>query len=392
MKKLSRTVQSLLVSSLSLPGFSELLAAESDPNEFQYRFTLYDEEPLPEGLLLDGSPDRYRIKSHQFRFKRELNERFTLTVEGIHESMSGSSPWFVKPDQQGNLLQVMSGATIEETRNEINLALGIEHKEIQHTLATGYSNENDYEAVSISYTGEYEQQNNHTTLSWGASYSDDRLSPTDALLFGRVERASRNTVSASFGLTRILNRNALIQSGVQLTHHDGYLSDPYKEMFINGGIFFDHRPEDRTAFAWSTRFRQYFVGTNSALHADYRYFNDDWGVDSHTLDLAWHLPIGERFELAPAIRYYSQSAADFYAPVITDGRTPSHWSSDYRLATYGAMRYRLSATWRAEIWSVSLNADIYNSRESLALSGPHFDTPALVDFWRISLGWQVHWQ
>jgi hypothetical protein len=39
-----------------------------------------------------------------------------------------------------------------------------------------------------------------------------------------------------------------------------------------------------------------------------------------------------------------------------------------------------------------LNADIYNSSESLALSGAHFDTPALVDFWRISLGWQISWQ
>lgn len=392
MQRLSRIAHSLLVSSLSLPGFSELMAAEGDVNDLQYRYTLYDEEPLPEAVLAGGAADRYRINSHQFSFKRKLDERFTLSVEAIHESMSGSSPWFVIPDPELGPLQIMSGATIEETRDEILFALGINKTDFEHSLSAGYSTENDYDALFASYTGAYERDNGHTTLLWGMSYSDDRLSPTDASIFGRVERAAKNSFSGSFGLTRIINRNALIQSGIQATFQDGYLSDPYKEMWINGGIYFDHRPDSRTAISWSTRFRQYFAGSNAALHADYRYYRDDWGVTAHTLDLAWNQPLGDHFELAPSIRYHSQKAADFYIPAITNGEQPNYWSSDHRLATYGALRYRLSATWRAEIWTVSLNADIYNSKESLALSGPHFDTPALVDFWRLSLGWQLNWR
>lgn len=392
MKRLSGTVRSLLVSSLGLPGFSELLAAEIDPNELQYRYTLYDEEPLSESVLLDGSPDRYRIKSHQFRFKRDLNEQFTLTVEGIHESMSGSSPWYVRPDAERGPLQVMSGATIRETRNELGLTLGVKKNAVNHTLRAGYSTENDYDALSAAYGGEYEQKNGHTTLSWGVSYSDDRLSPTDALIYGRIPHAKRDSISASFSVTRVINRNALFQSGAQLTHQNGFLSDPYKEMWVNGGLFFDQRPRERTAFSWSNRFRQYFVGSNASLHADYRFYKDDWSVTAHTLELAWHQPLGEKFELVPSIRYHSQRAAAFYIPAVTNGVQPKNWSSDYRLATFGAIRYRLSATWRAEIWSVSLDADIYNSSESLALTGPLFDTPALVDFWRLSLGWQLYWQ
>ena len=353
MRRLSRTASSLLVSSLGLPGFTELMAADGDPNALQYRYTFYDEDPLPLNVLAGGDPDRYRIKSHQFSFKRELNEQFTLSVEGIHESMSGSSPWYVIPDPEHGPLQIMSGATISETRDEIMLALGIKKNDTVHSVAAGYSTENDYDALYANYTGEYEQKNKHTTLLWGFSYSDDRLSPTDAVLFGRVEHAEKNSVSTSFGMTRVINRNALIQSGVQITHQDGYLSDPYKEMWINGMIDFDRRPNRRTAFSWSTRFRQYLVGSNAALHADHRYYNDDWGVKAHTLDLVWNQPIGENFELAPSIRYHSQRAADFYIPAVTDGLQPDYWSSDYRLATYGAIRYRLSATWRAEIWSVA---------------------------------------
>jgi len=391
MRRLSRTASSLLISSLSLPGFTELMAADGSPYEFQYRYTLYDEDPLPVNLLAEGDPRRYTIKSHQFRYQRQTSERFTLTVEGIHESMSGSSPWYVYPDPEEGPLQVMSGATISETRDEVNLSLGFKQAGNAHTVLAGYSAENDYNAVFMSYGGERELGNNHTTLSWGASFSHDRLSPTDAEQYGRVKHAEKNNASGSFGFTRVINRNALIQSGVQVTYLDGFLSDPYKRMWINGKVFNDNRPGVRTIFSWTTRFRQYFAGSNAALHADYRYYFDDWGIRAHTMDLAWVQPFGQNFELAPSVRYYGQAAADFYIPAIADGPQPDRWSSDYRLATYGALRYRLSATWRAETWSVNLNADIYNSKESLALSGPHFVTPALVDYWRISLGWQILW-
>ena len=375
-----------------MPGFAELLAAEIGPDDIQYRYTFYDEQPLSADVVLDGSTDRYRIKTHQFRFNRALNKQFTLTVDGLHESMSGSSPWYVIPDNERGLVQVMSGATIHETRNELGLTLGMSDRAVKHALRAGYSSENDYDALSMAYTGEYEQTNKQTTLSWGVSYSDDRLSPTDALIYGRVAHAKKNTASGSFGLTRVLNRNALIQSDLQLSYQRGYLSDPYKEMWVNGFMFFDHRPGQRRSLSWSNRFRQYFVGSNGALHVDYRFYRDDWSVTAHTLELAWHQPFGKSLELAPSIRYYSQRSAEFYIPAVTSGIQPNFWSSDYRLGTFGALRYRLSANWRAESWSTALNVDIYNSKESLALSGPHFDTPALVDFWRISLGWQFFWR
>lgn len=391
MRRLSRTARSLLISSLGLPGFSELMAADGNQNDFQYRYTIYDEEPLPKAVVVAGDRNRYKINSHQFSFARKLNERFTLTIDGIHESMSGSSPWYVIPDPDSGPLQVMTGATIEETRNEIMLALGLERNDTVHTVQAGYSDENDYKALSAAYTGVSELADNHTTLLWGLSYSDDRLSPTDALQYGRVEHAKRHSTSASLGFTRIINRNALIQSGVQITEYAGFLSDPYKQMWVNGAIEFDNRPDARTAFSWTTRYRQFISASEAALLADYRYFNDNWGISAHTADVSWNQPIGRHFELVPSVRYYSQNAANFYTTAVTNGLRPKFGSSDYRLATYGAIRYRLSATWRAEVWTASLNADIYNSSESLALSGPLFDTPGLVDYWRISVGWQAQW-
>jgi hypothetical protein len=390
-KRISRTASSLLVSSLGLPGYAELMAAEQGTSDLQYRFTVYDESPLPQKVLANGDGDRYRINTHQFRFRRELDERFTLTVNGVHESMSGSSPWYVIPHPDKGPLQVMSGATIHETRNEARVSLDISGQEVKHAIGGGYSTENDYDSLFASYSGEYAKLGGQTTWQWGVSFADDHLSPTDAEQFGRITRAARQAASASVGLTRVINRNLVLQSGLQFTDHDGYLSDPYKEIWINGVNEFDHRPGSRTTIAWSTRVRQHLEKSGAVVHADYRYFDDDWGVSAHTAELAWVQPIGESFELSPSARYYSQQAADFYRPAIFDGSHPKFWSSDYRLSTYGAMRYRLSARWRSEGWSLALNADIYRSSESLAAGGKTFGTPGLVDYWRISLGWMANW-
>ena len=47
MAELSRAVRSLIAGSLALPGMEELLAQEAPADSIEYRFTHYDEEPLP---------------------------------------------------------------------------------------------------------------------------------------------------------------------------------------------------------------------------------------------------------------------------------------------------------------------------------------------------------
>ena len=59
-------------------------------------------------------------------------------------------------------------------------------------------------------------------------------------------------------------------------------------------------------------YRHFFTGANAALHADYRYFDDDWGVGSHTLDLAWYQNVGALTQVIPFLRYYTQGEADFF--------------------------------------------------------------------------------
>ena len=62
---------------------------------------------------------------------------------------------------------------------------------------------------------------------------------------------------------------------------------------------------------------------------------DDWGIDSHTVEARLRWPIGEFSYIEPQLRYYTQSAADFYRSSLLDGDPlPSFASADSRLADF----------------------------------------------------------
>ena len=383
MARYSKAIRSLLATSLGLPGMQELLANELPGDSVDYRYTLYDEDPIPRNRLAFGDPRRYEIESHQFRVVRNLDETYGIELNFQHEAMSGSSPWYAVPGPDGPL-QVMSGATIRERRNQADVAVRYLRGNWTHTAALGYSTENDYEARYGSYAAEKESADGLRMLSWGASYSNDEVAPTDAEQFGRIQSADRDAVSASFSITQVLNRNAVLQNGISVTRQSGYLSDPYKLVWIDRAVLADSRPNERSMFTWTTRFRQFVEGPGAAFTLDYRFFRDDWKITAHTLDAAWKQPLGSNWELAPSIRYHAQSAPDFYAPYFAVRPRGDYWSSDYRLATYGALSYRLHARLRATSWSLSMGAEYYDSSQSLALAQARQDAPGLVDFWRLS--------
>jgi hypothetical protein len=389
MKKISATVQSLLASGLGLPGMQDLLAQELPDDGFSAQFTYYDEQPLPLSKLAFGSPERYKINTQQLHWVKNIDETYALTVEYVHEAMSGSSPWYVIPTDEGPL-QAMTGATIRDKRDQLNASLQWQNDGYTHTGALGYSIEDDYRAIFGSYAGEKDSADGLRTLSWGWSFSADDIEPTDAIDYGRVPKAKRNSFSGSAGFTQVLNKNAVIQTGVVLTREAGFLSDPYKEVWVADSVLYDSRPDSRLMWAWTTKFRQYMTRSKAALHLDYRYFVDDWGIHSNTLDASWHQPLGAEWEIAPTIRYYTQTAPDFYGPVFFITPEDQYWSSDYRLATYGSLSYQLNTVLRKEKWSLSLGAEYYDSKENLALVGTPQETPALVDFWRFTASFTVN--
>lgn len=375
----SRSLLALTASALALPGITPAAKADTPPTETSvaYRLSTYQEDDLPDEFLAAGSTERYDITVHQFQLVTPVGENFGLTLNSSYESMSGASPWYTVPTFGDDKNVVMSGATIHEQRRDYNVALRryLDNGTIGFNIGT--SKEDDYEAWSGGIDMERHFNNDLTTLAGGLSFSNDDIFPSDAALFNRVADESKRTSSAFFSVSQVIDRNSLFQSSLNVTKHHGFLTDPYK--------LGDARPDSRTQIAWSNAYRRFLTDLDAAVHVDLRLYDDNFGINSLTLDVSWYQNLGENWQVTPRVRYYSQSAADFFTPVNQFPLPGQANSSDYRLSAYGAISGGVQVQATFDDMTVSFVAERYVTDDGYSLYDGD-TSPAVVDFTRFSLG------
>ena len=368
----------LTLAAASLPAFAVTQPAETSVS---MGVSNYREADIPSSRVGAGDGDRYDIDVRQFRLLTPVGRRWSLDVAVSKEVMSGASPWGTVAGPDGKPTLIMSGATIRDSRTEVGVSATRYGDDASTTVTLARSKENDYEARALALSGEWTFDDDLTTLSAGLGYSSDTVEPTDAAAFGRVEKERRRSRSASLGAARVLDRSSAVHVGASVTEHAGYLSDPYKLR--------DVRPEQRREWVLGVRYRRFLDSVGAALHADYRYYRDDWGIESQTLHASWYQDVWGDFRIVPNVRYYSQSEADFWRPV-DDFALPldTAQSSDFRLSAYGAFTFGLKGILRQPTWSVTVGADRYVSgaKYGLAADAPH---PARLSFTLVSVVFDI---
>ncbi len=378
MKKPISALKALTLATLALPGISnQVSAGEAKYLDFDTLFSRYSE-----------SDNRIKVEVYQATANIPINDKFKLKVNGVKDIISGASPIMYK--QRFNVAtkklesyRDMSSPSIREVRDSQELAGTYTYQGGTLGLGVARSSEHDYESNSFNIDSRNEFNSKRTVLATGYGFSSDqawaidRCDQSKGNPFDYIKTAThclspdqqsgmykrpgiggeKSTHQWLLGATQIINKDALVQTNLTYTRNDGYLSDPYKEVYapgigeymavyneepnaILGGNGFtarhDTRPNSRDSFAFLTRYVQHFGALNSAaMHVDYRFYGDNWGVNAHTFELAWVQPIYAGWQITPRARYYSQNEADFYTLKLTDD-SARYYSSDYRLASFGA--------------------------------------------------------
>lgn len=350
----SKTLTALTTSALALPGIARSAHAESpvDRASASSSFSYYKEDNLSPSKFSTaggtGSRDRYEVFTEQLRFDFPVTPRVDLGIDVLYEEMSGASPWYVLPDANGKPLQVMSGATIEDERLDVGMDVDFYLDRGKDTISAGYSTEKDYDSFHIGLGTERNFNDKNTTLSAAGAFSYDWIDPTDpGFSIARPSSGEKYSIELFAGLAQIVNRASTVSFTVNYKHSDGYLADPYKaitQLGASGTVLADIRPDTKDQVSLLARYRHRFEAVSGSLHADYRFYSDDWGVSTHTVDLAWYQNVMEWLTITPSVRWYSQGKAEFYDTVLAAGPTaPKNHSSDYRLSPYGAISYRIKA-------------------------------------------------
>jgi len=219
------------------------------------------------------------------------------------------------------------------------------------------SAEDDFFSATVNASIAHDFNEKNTTLSLGIDDEYDSLRPiggapvpgSDYELFEKTGNKTKNGVGILLGLTQVINRNWLSEFNLSVDRFSGYLNDPYKITSIidsagnTTGYEYESRPDQRTRKSgyWENRVAwNQQVSTGLSL----RYMSDNWGVRSDTaqLHLHWSLFNRDRY-IEPTLRWYRQTAADFYTPFILNSAAPTtgYESSDSRLGPFHALTYGL---------------------------------------------------
>ncbi len=371
----------LSAAAAALPGY----AAAQDA-ELGYRFSYYVEDDLAAGKAASGrSSERYEIETHQIHHQVGLSDEWTLSTDVMVETLSGASPWFVVPDTRtGAPVQIMSGATIQEERYALyGKAWRDQQRDSRLGLAAGVSKENDYLALSAGVEGQWDYDQKRTTFSAGLGYSDDQIDPTEGgseEFPNRPVEKSKHSTTLYAGISRVLTPQTTVQFSMSYAMDEGYLSDPYKLVSVEGQVENDSRPNSRSQYALGFRLRHYMGGLHTTLRGDWRHFGDDWDIVSDTVELGTLTRVAQHWRVTTTLRWYQQSRADFYAGYFTERREDGNHSSDYRLSPYGAVSGRLGLDYIGAQWRVALAAESYASDGDYALKTVSTPSPGLVDF------------
>lgn len=332
-------------------------------------------------ILYYGETDRVSLVEGVFAATKDFGDERIFSGKLVFDTLTGASAsgavsqpgvqTFTRPSGNGAYTiesgQIPLDDTFQDTRLQLNAQWTQPLWENTRGSA-GFNISNEYDYLSIGANGsiakDFDRKNR--TLSLGISYQYDSIDPVGGApvelspmllrsdynsdsafdtAFAQTRQdgtQDKSTIDVLLGLTQTINKRMIMQLNYGLSVSDGYLNDPYKLIStVNGegltqNILFEARPDKRTKHNvyWQTK----YALDSGVIDVSYRLASDDWDINSHTIDSRFRYNLSDTSYLQPHLRFYQQSAADFYAPFLNSADAlPVYASADYRLGEMSAV-------------------------------------------------------
>jgi hypothetical protein len=225
-------------------------------------------------------------------------------------------------------------------RNEVSTSVGFGGYDISYYVST----ESDYFAQMASASYNRDLMNDNLNLSAGFSYSWDAIEPlADQDTQGVADY--RRTLHWNVVATHITTPTTVFRLGVEANTVTGLQHDPYRNVYVAGTNVPEQHPDDRFRRDLFVRVSQY-ITNRSSIKVDYRFYDDDWGVTSHTVGGKLSQYITDNVAVRYRYRYYTQLPAMFFQEdYTTAGGINGFQTGDYRLGEYGAHLFGGQILW-----------------------------------------------
>ena len=214
-----------------------------------------------------------------------------------------------------------------KVRNEFQGQAKQRHAELGYY----YSTEPDYLAQQVTASVNRDVAGDQLNLELGTSLDWDAIAPL-ADDDTRTGAASKRTLHWNAVATRIVSPTTQVRLGVELNLVDGLQHNPYRNVYAGGARIPERHPGHRERRDAFLRIHQYFAN-RSSLKLAYRFYDDDWGIDSHEVGSTLSQYVTRGLYATWDYRWYTQTGADFYrSEYATPDGVNGYRTGDYRMA------------------------------------------------------------
>ena len=263
------------------------------------------------------------------RGRADVKKWLSFDVDWSADIVSGATPrTYGSPD-------AVSGAThFSEVRNQLAARASLVKGPVTARAGYRFGIENDYRSHALTLGAELDLFQHQTTLTADYAHAFDSVCDLDNHGLPSTLRQPLTTSNGCFagtrgltdeavgiddlslGLTQVLGRRLIGSLSGSWQHLDGFQSNPYRQVRLDGGTVFaqESHPRLRDRGALAARLRWAVPRIDHAVGGvDLRLYDDTWGVRSIAADLSWDQEhLSGRLRWRAHLRYYQQSGAVFY--------------------------------------------------------------------------------
>jgi hypothetical protein len=319
---------------------------------------------LDTSILFYGETARAKVTEPAVRITRLFADGQSVSAQLVLDAITGASPTGAVPSgiatttvqttttPSGNVVSTSSTqegqiplASFRDTRVALNADWTKPIGLATTALGGHVSRERDYRSLGGTAKLSVDVLRRLATITVGGGYNHDQVDPvggtpvglSEARVIYTTEPLPKDVATALFGVSRVLTRRWLFGVSLSRSREQGYLTEPYKVLSILDpatGVTTGQVTEKRP----STRIRSDILASSvyhlsrDVLYTSYRYYRDDWGVRSHTIDGKYRHEESPEVYLEPHLRFYTQTGATFYHTALLAGEPlPEYATADYRV-------------------------------------------------------------
>ncbi len=339
-----------------------------------------------EYLQYNENDSRVSVSAPSLEINKDFGADYTLNASFVLDSVSGASPTYydatsgASAHAKGPSGDIRYGnVNFDEQRaaGNVNLTTRFANRD-ELKVGLGYSAESDFYSFegSASYM-HYLDDSHNQSVSLGASYQSNEVLIKDCSYnaacdasSGASQKMTNDGYQLQLSFSQVIDTTSVADIGVFYGSESGYLSSPYHNIVRNANtVYAELKPDARDNYGVKLGYKKALSETLFA-HLAYKYYSDDWGIDSHTIDTKLLYELNDDLTIGGGVRYYMQSEADFYAKAFT---TEKFASSDERVSDFNALTYKAELEYKfSDDLSYNLGANLYD--QSTGLQATFFTT------------------